>query len=251
MTTFSSGVSLGITGSLYAHGYEVFNSGSLFITTPDVDSNIDLIMNPVGDNDVTIFIEGKEIYNSGIPLFIGKEYKANNNTTLYINNDIYAPSGDYLSVKDADLFIKSVSGALSSAPTLFLESPNTYTGSGDTYVPLFLKVEEPIIGSGGGIIGSGTPTLFVQGNNNANIAYTKEQNTTLYLASYPQHSGNMTLFLDRPISEVIPLNINAFIGSGNMNVYISGNYTHNNNTTLFVKPPESNDFKIFFRGYLE
>lgn len=254
MTIFSSGVSLGITGhdyprmDLYIHGG--FNDSSdLYISGPDYESNINLAMNPNYKSNITINTRGKDTKNNSTPLFIGKENLNNNNISLYINNDSFAASSEYSVFNTGTLIISGTDGSSYDVTTIFLKISNM--ASGDVFIPLFLNVEEPIIGSGGGIFNSGVHSLFVQGNNDANIAYEKGQNTTLYLAAYPEFSEDMSLFLDRPISEVIPLNINAFIASGDMNVYISGNYIYNNNTTLFIKPPESNNFKFFFRGYLE
>lgn len=247
---------LGITGhdyppmELHITGQES-KIATLHSSGPDIDSGINLSMNSGKRDAMPLFVPSKYIFNSGTTLFMGKKHDDNDHISLYINNDIYAPYSQNVSGENIELFITAVSGAQSSIQTLFLKSPNTYIGSGNILSPLFLKVEEPIITEDGVIINSGIFTLSLEGNNNANLADTKQQGTTLHLAAYPQYSNDMSLFIDRPISEVIPLNINAFIGSGNMNVYISGNYTHNNNTTLLIKPPESNSFKFFFRGYLE
>lgn len=249
-----SGVSLGITGHDYPP-IEMYIAGGdtetlpLYTLGPDLDANVELVINPNHENQIPLKIKGKETYNNNATLHIGKEYKILKDATLYINNDSFAIGGSGVG-QDIELFLNAVSGSLYDSPTLFLKSPDVFIGSGETNIPLFLKVEEPILSPEGAIINSGIFSIFMDGNNDANLSYRKNQEISLFLPVNGIESGNITLFLDRPASEIMPLNIRSFTTHKDMNVYISGNYTHKDNISLLIKAPESNNFRFFFRGYL-
>lgn len=223
---------------------------SLYTLGPIIDSNINLIITPNYNSGIPLIIAGKESYNSGVPLFIGKLNQDTKHTSLYINNDVFSIGGSGIG-DGIELFLNPVSGASYGTIPLFLKSPNTFLDSGNLNAPIFLKVEEPILSSDGAIINSGIVTLFIESNNDANLYYKDNQDCSLFLPANNIQSGDMTIYLNRPIAETTTLNIRSFTPSKDMNVYISGNYIHNDNISLLIKAPEFNKFNFFLRGYLK
>lgn len=247
----SSGIiTLGITG------HAPSGIADLFLSAPDIESSMPLAINPQYSGVIPLKIHGHlffDTYEDQTPLYIGQKVDSNNNASLYILNDQFAPQGGTTTINDADLFITATDfAAKTSGVPLFIDGPATAPiYSGNSNIPLRISVEEPIIGENGAILNSGIHTLYIDGNNDALTYQKANNNINLYLAANPINSGVIPLFINRPTSELLPLNINSFITSGNMNVYISGNYAHNNNMNLFIKPPDSNYFEFFLRGYLE
>lgn len=173
---------------------------------------------------------------------------------LYIDDLIISEPSTSISYNIyGDISTFNISGGLNYNSTgsspLFMKVPST--GDTNNSFDAFVKVDEPIIGVGGGILTSGNNALYVDGNNDAGIYYQNRSNAPLYLRALPIETQTAPLYIDRPDTNIIPLYINSSYDSGNINVYISGNYTYNDSIGLFIKSPESNDFKFFLRGYLE
>ena len=118
-------------------------------------------------------------------------------------------------------------------------------GSNSGIMPLYLN--NPGDGEGGGILSFKNTNLVIYGSG----AVPEDDGMSLYIPSELVSSGTIPIFIRNPTTEIMPLYIESFISSGNMNVYISGNNTYNDNINLLIKAPESNNFKIFFRGYVE
>lgn len=248
MPTFKEGsISFGITG------HAPSGIMNLYLDTPDIDSSLSLSMNPNYSGVMPLKTHGYDIYSSGAPLYIGQDVDDDNDISLYISNDEYAAKGGTVTINNAKLFINGTNlPPYNSGTPIFIKGPLTPpTYSKNTNIPLRIKVEEPVITDDGMILNSGIHTLYIEGNNNALIYDKANNNIKLYLACNPINSENIPLFINRPTSEMLPLNINSFIDSGVMNVYISGNYAHNDSINLSIKPPESNYFEFFLRGYLE
>lgn len=226
---------------------------NFYLMTPEA-AGMSLNMNTDYVNNFTTYILGVAVQDNDtpLPLFIGKNIDHNDDISLFVSNDIYSASG----IQQDDLADLAINGTdynfISSGDTLFIKvsnDPNIVSGTNT--IPLLMSVKEPSIGDGGGIFDFYITDLFMEGSNDSGIYSNKKTNTSLYLRAYDSSSGVLPLFIDRPTSTVIPLNIYSFINSGDMNVYISGNYIHNNNMNLSIKPLDSDNFKLFVRGYLE
>ena len=241
--------------SLYTRTPEE-NSASLYIINKTYYDSQDLFVNGLDSftSSGDLFVEGS--IGSGVtsraPLFIGLDIDSDQQAPLFIRS-LSGGEGEGGSSVYGDVTSFIVSGGLDYNKTglspLFMKSPST----GDTISSFdaFLKVDEPVIGVGGGVLTSGNSSLYIDGNNDAGIYYQNRSNAPLYLRALPIETQTAPLYIDRPDTDIIPLYINSAYESGNINVYISGNYTYNDNIGLFIKSPESNDFKFFLRGYLE
>lgn len=236
-TPEESGVSLYMINKTYN------DSNDLFVNGVDTFTSLD-----------TLFIDGStgSGHTSRVSLFIGQDIDSDNSVSLFLKSlsGGTGVGGSTVYGDDAGFF---VSGGLNynskNNTSFFLKVPGT--GIVNEGMPISLKVNEPTFGPGGGILSSGDIGLYMDGNNDAGIYYKLNRGSTLYMQSYPLESGAAPLYIERPTTDIVPLYINSAYDSGNINVYISGNYTYNDNIGLFIKPPESNDFRFFLRGYLE
>lgn len=242
---------------LFTNGLAIADSGqaSLYIKSLTVDNDADLSVGGISSHsgDISAFVKGstnKEI-SGGATLFIGKEINANENTSLFVYNDVYATSLNATGVV-SDIAV-SISGGLgaghSDDSTLYLKAPPV--GSGDNDATLFVRVEEPVIGGGGGIVDSGIISAIITGNNDAGVYFRHNAEASLNIVNRNISSGDTTLFLHRPEENAMSLNISSLYSNNQITTSISGANISDNNITLNISPPQSSGIDMFTRGYLE
>jgi hypothetical protein len=232
-------------------------SANLFLKSQYAVSDFDMIVKPIDypSGDISLNITGslESNYSLGASLFIGKEINANGQVSLFTNNDIYAASAGATGVLAENTI--SISGGIAANNadnrTLYIGAPESVTVSqGST---LFLNVDEPTIGPGGGIISSGVSNLLVEGNNDGDvwIGFLKNNQATLSITAVEPSSGIMPLYIDQPEQESIPMYISSLVSSGDFTVYITGANIGTGSTDLYISPPEATGVDMFTRGYLE
>lgn len=242
---------------LLINGLAIADSGqaSLYIKSLTLDNDADLSVAGISSHsgDISAFVKGstnKEM-SGNTTLFIGKEINANENTSLFVYNDVYSTSLNATGVV-SDV-TASISGGLGSGHSddsdLYLKAPPVGSGYNDT--TLLVRVEEPVIGSGGGVVDSGVISTIITGNNDAGVYFRHNAEASLNIVNRSISSGDTTLFLHRPEENVMSLNISSLYNNNQITTSISGANAPNNNITLNISPPQSSGIDMFTRGYLE
>ena len=243
-------------GPLYMSGDPaLFNSNiGLTISTPSMDGDLGLYMKPIGGSSGVMYtnISGSEFENIvyGSPLFIGKDIRKSDDTSLYLTGAGTSTVGATLNQAFTPF---SVSGRFEygqdSYSTLYLAAPSSYEQT--EHRTLYITTDIPDIGAGGGYVGSGYTAFSVEGNNNANIFTSWEKFASLYMDASIGQNTNIPLFIERPTTNVATLFIKDQNPSGISTLAISGAYMSSGNISLIMFPPTENNISIFTRGYLE
>lgn len=243
-----------ITGEAIGHN----KSASVFLKAQYEVSDANLVMiDPIGvkNNNINLKVGGSEELSTVnyAPMFIGKEIRSNNETSLFVYNDKYSASlGSVSSASDLNVYIFGGLNAndYNDSPLFIQVSP---FGSGIREAPLYLKVNEPVFSDNGNIITSGDLTTVISGNNDSNvwIGYLKNNAASLTMTSTYLGSGNAPLYIHRPSEKGIPLNISSYYDTGSINVYITGANIGSGSMDLYISPPTGSGIDMFTRGYLE
>jgi hypothetical protein len=234
----------------------VYNQDTnLFLRNETSNRNVDLFMGSIGDQiqDVSFVVQGS--LNSGAagsaPMFIGKEINADNNTSLFISNDIYAVSAGTSGI--ISFAGMAISGGLNynyrGDSSLYIQPP--LYGSGNSSIEMMLKTTDSTLSENGNVIESGSVGAVISGNNDAGVWYKQNKKSSLYIVNRDTYFDNTTLFVDRPKEETAPLFVKSLYESGAINVYISGANIGSGSADLFISPPHSVEGELFTRGYLE
>lgn len=244
---------------LYINGVALDDNKSvdLFLKSQYAVSDFDMVVKPIdypsGDLSLNIVGSLDAGYSLGATLFIGKEINANGQVSLFTNNDVYAPSvGTTGFIAENTMAISGGLGApYADDTTLFINVPAV--GSGNQEGPLFLKVEEPVFGPGGGILSSGIIDLAVEGNNDAGvwIGSLKSNQAPLSMTAVEFSSGFAPLYIEQPEQANIPMYMASLINSGDIAVYITGANIGSGAMDLYISPPHAIGVDVFTRGYLE
>ena len=230
---------------------------NLFLNSQYAVSDFDMVVKPIdhSSGDISLNTIGSldAAYSLGATLFIGKEINANGQVSLFTNNDVYAPSvGTTGFIAENTMAISGGLGApYADDTTLFISVPAV--GSGNQEAPLFLKVEEPVFGPGGGILSSGIIDLAIEGNNDANvwIGSLKNNQAPLSITAVEFSSGLAPLYIEQPEQANIPMYMASLINSGDITVYITGANIGSGAMDLYISPPHAIGVDVFTRGYLE
>jgi hypothetical protein len=215
------------------------------------------MIGPIGvkNNNINLKVGGSEELSTVnyASMFIGKEIKANDETSLFIYNDKFSASiGSTSSISDTSV---TISGGLNANnynnSPLFIQVPPFVSGVKNA--PLYLKVNEPVISENGNIITSGDLTTVITGNNDDDvwIGYKKNNAASLTMTSTYLNSGNIPLYIHRLTEDAVPLNISSYYDSNSINVYTSGANIDSSLMNLYISPPNASGIDMFTRGYLE
>lgn len=245
---------------LYISGFAIDKDESmnLFMLNRDSTAGMDMVINnPIGSgvSDISLTVNGtvESGLSNGASLFVGKEIYANDNVSLFTNNDLNAPTiGTTGFIAENTMVMSGGLGASSpDDTTLFINVPSFVSEDQDS--TLFLKVDEPVFGPGGGISSSGIIDLAVGGNNDANvwIGSPESNQVSLSITAVEFSSGLAPLYIEKPEQANIPMYMASLINSGDITVYITGANVGIGSTDLYISPPEATGVDMFTRGYLE
>jgi len=189
---------------------------------------------------------------AGAYLHIGKEVFNNNSAPLYIQS-VYVTPGYTLDSSISTLAISGLppNGAkrIGTGGNLHITGPDRYViNSG---VSLFITTPIPPIGTGGGYLGSGLTTLFIDSNNDAGYGIPSEKNISTFIEGVVGVTGAMPLYIERAFANGISLAIKNQNPTGVMPIAISGAFIASGDMSLTITPPTAKDISLFTRGYIE
>jgi hypothetical protein len=118
-------------------------------------------------------------------------------------------------------------------------------------VSLFITTPIPPIGTGGGYLGSGLTTLFIDSNNDAGYGIPSEKNISTFIEGVVGVTGAMPLYIERAFANGISLAIKNQNPTGVMPIAISGAFIASGDMSLTITPPTAKDISLFTRGYIE
>ncbi len=205
--------------------------------------SLDLVVPGPVAAEMPLFI-GKDILTGGtgiIPLFLQSPF----------NTGVIAASGGGLGQGISPLSISGTTFNTSDGfnnANLFLSSISIASGIGTA--PLTLVTDPPPTpNENGSISDSGVITIAVSGANPGNV-YTKSENdTTLFIKTHASGNNTMTLYVDYPLGQIMPLSIKNKSPSGVLDVSISGAFFANENTTLNIHAPFTNTMTLVSIGF--
>ena len=242
---------LNITGESIASDRRV----SLFMNNTDTVNDISLFTSAPKTQTISLLVGGSlEPSSVGFAsLWTGKDIDADNKLSLFVQNsksDSVSSEGVAFSASDASLIVAGGNEASDiESTTLFLLGQPF--NSGNLSADLFVKVNEPIIGDGGGISESGKLPTFIEGNNDANVYNKYNDSSSLYIVNTSLDSGSADLYIHRPNEFSTTLHIQSLHSSGVADLYMSGAYIASSGVDLYITPPEAAELDMFTRGYLE
>lgn len=192
-----------------------------------------------------------------MPLFIGKDILTGGtgNIPLFLQSPfatgVIAASGGASGQEFLNLAVSgttlNTSDGFNNA-NLFISSVSIASGIGTA--PLTMVTDPaPTPNDNGTISDSGVITIAVSGANPGSV-YTKcENQTSLFIKTHTSGNNTMTLYVDYPLGQIMPLSIKNKSPSGVLDVSISGAYFANENTTLNIRAPFTNTMTLVSSGF--
>ena len=187
-----------------------------------------------------------------MPLFIGKDVDSSGNMSLFLQSPIN--TGDPSAVLYQDITPLTLVGTTFNtsdgfgSADLFLSTVSIASGIGTA--PLTLVTDpSPALNLNGSISSSGDMTLVVDAANPSGIRVKSENQTSLFIKTHSSGNRAMTLYVDFPYGQVMPLSIKNKSPSGVLDVSISGAYFANDSTTLNIHAPFTDTMTLVSRGF--
>jgi len=186
---------------------------------------------------------------SDLTLFIGKEVEASGVLSLYLQAPFSVGNPDAgLEQTQAPLAISSTMHSNTYfTTTLAIDAPNIGSGIGEA--TLFVRVDEP--SADGTVPVSGLMAMVVGGNNPAGVRQELSEETTLFIRVQETQTSGMTIYLERPLANSLPLNVINRTANGILPVSVSGTFNAAGLATLHIVPPQSKSLNTNIAGYLE
>jgi len=189
---------------------------------------------------------------ASMPLFIGKDVDSSGNMPLFLQSPIN--TGDPSAVLHQDITPLTLIGTAFNtsdgfgSADLFLSTVLIASGIGTA--PLTLITDPPPTPNpDGSISSSGDMTLVMGAANPSGVRVKSENQTSLFIKTHSSGNNTMTLYLDYPLGQVMPLSIKNKSPSGVLDVSISGAYFANDSTTLNIHAPVTDTMTLVSRGF--
>lgn len=226
-----------------------FTTTTLFMAGPEPATMPLTVLGPIPvSGSLSLFSPGPPA--NSLSLWIGKDIDFSGSAPLYIQVPWATGSpGTVLTQVQAPM---SVSGTTyySDNTTTPLSISAPLIGSGIGNIALFAATDDPRLPDGKVPV-SGQMTITVTGDNPGLVRAIKDNQTTLFIRVEEVASSGLSMYMERPTAEMVPLSITSQITSGVFPVAISGAFGDNSSATLYIEAPTTNTLTTFTRGYSE